>query len=150
MATEPAVVTIPATEPIDESNATISPPATDAKTRDPVPGDELPSAETRRKAEELPVLDREGKSHAFKSLYEGPESGSRVLVIFIRHFFCGVRPPMKGAQRVVYVFYETNHPPLSRAARSFYVLYATLFNRMICSDFQSVPRLPLWAAATPV
>lgn len=96
MATELAAATVPATELNEESNATVSSATNDAKTRDPVPGDELPSAETRRKTEELPVLDREGKSHAFKSLYQGPDSGSRVLVIFIRHFFCGVSPPMKG------------------------------------------------------
>ena len=40
---------------------------------------------------ELPVLDKDGKPHAFKSLY-GPINNerSRTLIIFIRHFFCGV------------------------------------------------------------
>lgn len=50
----------------------------------------IPSAETLRKVEGYTVLDRHGKTHTFKSLYSGPNSARRVLVIFIRHFFCGV------------------------------------------------------------
>lgn len=49
-----------------------------------------PSAETLRKVENYTVLDKEGNEHPFKSLYAGPDSTGRVLVIFIRHFFCGV------------------------------------------------------------
>jgi hypothetical protein len=52
-----------------------------------------PSAETLRKVEDYTVLDKEGKKHTFRSLYAGPESTGRVLVIFIRHFFCGVSFP---------------------------------------------------------
>lgn len=50
----------------------------------------LPSQETLRKLEKYTVLDESGKSHTFKSLYTGPNVARRVLIIFIRHFFCGV------------------------------------------------------------
>lgn len=52
--------------------------------------DQPPSAETLRKIQDYTVLDRHGKSHPFKSLYSGPGVAQRVLVIFVRHFFCGV------------------------------------------------------------
>lgn len=52
---------------------------------------ELPSPETLRKIENYIVLDRHGKTHTFKSLYSGSNVARRVLVIFVRHFFCGVR-----------------------------------------------------------
>lgn len=52
--------------------------------------DKLPSTESLHAAETYEVLDREGKAHSFKSLYSAPSSTSRVLLIFIRHFFCGV------------------------------------------------------------
>lgn len=51
---------------------------------------ELPTIETLRKIEAYNVLDSDGKSHSFKSLYAGRNSARRVLIIFIRHFFCGV------------------------------------------------------------
>lgn len=51
---------------------------------------ELPSPETLKKIEDYIVLDRDGRSHAFKTLYSGTNVARRVLMIFIRHFFCGV------------------------------------------------------------
>lgn len=51
---------------------------------------ELPTAETLRKIENYVVLDRDGKTHPFKSLYTGKHVARRVLIIFVRHFFCGV------------------------------------------------------------
>jgi hypothetical protein len=54
---------------------------------------ELPSAETLRKIEDYVVLDKDGKSHPFKSLYTGKHVARRVLIIFVRHFFCGVSKP---------------------------------------------------------
>lgn len=51
---------------------------------------EIPSQATLKKIEDYIVLDGHGKSHTFKSLYSGPNSSRRVLIIFIRHFFCGV------------------------------------------------------------
>lgn len=52
---------------------------------------ELPSPEVQKMIENYIVLDRHGKSRTFKSLYMGENKARRVLVIFIRHFFCGVR-----------------------------------------------------------
>ncbi len=49
---------------------------------------DLPTAAALREIDDLVVLDAEGKAHTFKSLYT---SAPRVLIIFIRHFFCGVR-----------------------------------------------------------
>lgn len=49
----------------------------------------LPTQETLRKLEQYTVLDESGKSHTFKSLYTGPNVARRVLIVFIRHFFCG-------------------------------------------------------------
>ncbi|ROW08142.1 hypothetical protein VPNG_06922 [Cytospora leucostoma] len=51
--------------------------------------DELPSPETIRRIEDYIVLDRHGKTHTFKSLYTGRHVARRVLIIFVRHFFCG-------------------------------------------------------------
>jgi hypothetical protein len=51
---------------------------------------DIPSTKTLSKIENHAVLDRHGKSHTFKSLYAGPGVARRVLVIFVRHFFCGV------------------------------------------------------------
>lgn len=52
--------------------------------------DELPSEETIRRIGDYIVLDRHGKTHTFKSLYTGRNVARRVLIIFVRHFFCGV------------------------------------------------------------
>ncbi|TVY83031.1 Thioredoxin-like protein AAED1 [Lachnellula suecica] len=50
---------------------------------------EIPSQETLRKVEGLTLLDENSKTVQFKELYNGPNVARRVLVIFIRHFFCG-------------------------------------------------------------
>lgn len=50
----------------------------------------LPTMSTIHNVEDFQVLDKDGKSRPFKSLYTGPNVPRRVLVIFIRHFFCGV------------------------------------------------------------
>lgn len=62
----------------------------DSKTNARVSSDDLPSPDACQKVENYTVLDRKGDAHPFKSLYDGPESASRVLVIFVRHFFCVV------------------------------------------------------------
>ncbi|KAI1812372.1 hypothetical protein GGS20DRAFT_558465 [Poronia punctata] len=51
--------------------------------------DEIPSQQVLRTIETYTVFGRDGKSHPFKSLYAGHNVARRVLVIFIRHFFCG-------------------------------------------------------------
>lgn len=53
--------------------------------------DKLPTLETLKEIENLSVLDQDGKAIPFKNLYTGPNVARRVLIIFIRHFFCGVR-----------------------------------------------------------
>ncbi|KAK4150980.1 thioredoxin-like protein AAED1 [Chaetomidium leptoderma] len=50
---------------------------------------DLPSPETIRKIDNYVVLDRDGKSHTFRSLYTGRHAARRVMIIFIRHFYCG-------------------------------------------------------------
>jgi hypothetical protein len=50
----------------------------------------IPSQALLHKVADFPVLDQDGKSRPFKNLYSGPMVASRVLVIFVRHFFCGV------------------------------------------------------------
>ncbi|KAK2022998.1 hypothetical protein LX32DRAFT_645015 [Colletotrichum zoysiae] len=50
---------------------------------------DLPTPQILKKIENYVVLDRHGKSHSFKSLYTGRNVARRVLVIFVRHFFCG-------------------------------------------------------------
>ncbi|CAL5872761.1 uncharacterized protein PFLUO_LOCUS7028 [Penicillium psychrofluorescens] len=75
---------------------TTIPPATenskpvDSKTNARVISAELPSPDSCQKVENYTILDRKGDAHPFKSLYDGPDSASRVLVIFVRHFFCGI------------------------------------------------------------
>ncbi|KAI1336811.1 AhpC/TSA antioxidant enzyme-domain-containing protein [Xylariaceae sp. FL0016] len=49
----------------------------------------LPTEKTLQTVENYTVLDHDGKSHTFKSLYAGRNVARRVLIIFIRHFFCG-------------------------------------------------------------
>jgi hypothetical protein len=53
---------------------------------------DLPTQATLKEIENLPLLDKDGKSIPFKNLYTGPGVTRRVLIIFIRHFFCGVCP----------------------------------------------------------
>jgi hypothetical protein len=43
-----------------------------------------------QKVADLLVLDAQGQSRPFKELYDAPHVASRQLIIFIRHFFCGV------------------------------------------------------------
>ncbi|KAL9108208.1 MAG: hypothetical protein Q9227_006945 [Pyrenula ochraceoflavens] len=54
----------------------------------------LPSRATLTKCRDLPIFDAEGKEHKFGSLWEddcqsGDGAKKRVMLIFIRHFFCG-------------------------------------------------------------
>lgn len=51
----------------------------------------LPSKGDLERIADLPVLDDVGEAHTFKSLYSTTSEARRVLIIFIRHFFCGVR-----------------------------------------------------------
>lgn len=64
--------------------------ATTSQTTNRPASDNPPSAENLRRVADYKVLDSKGEAHTFKSLYDGPDSTKRVLMIFIRHFFCGV------------------------------------------------------------
>jgi hypothetical protein len=52
--------------------------------------DDIPTAKDLQRVGDLLVLDAQGKSRPFKELYEAPLVAPRQLIIFIRHFFCGV------------------------------------------------------------
>jgi hypothetical protein len=51
---------------------------------------DLPSERDLEKVEDLLILDAQGKSRPFKELYDASGVAPRQLIIFIRHFFCGV------------------------------------------------------------
>ena len=52
----------------------------------------LPSKEMVKQAGEVTIYDAAAKPILFKSLYSSNGWRKRVMVIFIRHFFCGVGP----------------------------------------------------------
>lgn len=91
---EPATVSQPVAsnpDPNLSTSAATSPAANDVKVADTNKSDEKPpSADVIKKVEDYMVLDKQGQKLSFKSIYDGPDSTERVLVIFIRHFFCGV------------------------------------------------------------
>ena len=53
---------------------------------------ELPDAQTLKQAGELWIYDESGAHIQFKQLYEN-KKGMQQLIVFIRHFFCGVSLP---------------------------------------------------------
>jgi hypothetical protein len=98
----------PAASSVDPNPPAVSAPAADdvkvadSKKPDEVPpNDKPPSVDTIHKVEDYMVLNNKGEKHSFKSIYDGPDSTGRVLVIFIRHFFCGVSFPMLFLRRAV-------------------------------------------------
>jgi len=53
--------------------------------------DDIPTTTAVDKAGNIPVFDAAGNSRLFRSLFSvGDVVGDRQLIIFIRHFFCGV------------------------------------------------------------
>jgi hypothetical protein len=53
--------------------------------------DDLPTEEILDEAGDIPIYDSLGNVKPFKSLYSGDTAiGEQQLVIFVRHFFCGV------------------------------------------------------------
>ena len=52
--------------------------------------DDLPTEKDLKRVEDLLILDAQGKSRPFRELYDASGVAPRQLVIFIRHFFCGV------------------------------------------------------------
>jgi hypothetical protein len=51
-----------------------------------------PSGEVIVQAGEVTIYDAEAKPILFKSLYNTDGQNKGVIIIFIRHFFCGVWP----------------------------------------------------------
>ncbi|KAF2469941.1 uncharacterized protein BDR25DRAFT_262503 [Lindgomyces ingoldianus] len=51
--------------------------------------DDIPTETDLRRVADLLVLDAQGESRPFKTLYEGQGVAPRQLIIFVRHFFCG-------------------------------------------------------------
>jgi hypothetical protein len=52
--------------------------------------DNPPTAEALKAADAIELYDGEGKKHTFKSIYNRPDLPRRVLVVFVRHFYCCV------------------------------------------------------------
>jgi len=50
--------------------------------------DVIPSDDMIRASADLPVYDCQGNKHSFQSLHATP--GQRHLIIFVRHFYCGM------------------------------------------------------------
>ena len=50
----------------------------------------LPSTAELDKAAKLPILDVNGKRKLFGNLFTGESASKKHLIIFVRHFFCGV------------------------------------------------------------
>jgi hypothetical protein len=106
-----ATATPAATPAAQDAAAAVPAPGPQVKVDDSRPADfegevttndDLPPPEALRKVENYIVLDRHGKTLTFKSLYKGKNVARRVLIIFVRHFFCGVGPalitPLDGLQ----------------------------------------------------
>lgn len=101
---EPAPVqaesqTKPPKASLDTTSVSSSMDPTDDFTGDVETDNTLPSKEMLKRVENVIVLDKDGKGVPFKSVYTGPNVPRRVLVIFIRHFFCGVSFPSLAATR---------------------------------------------------
>ncbi|KAI9680628.1 MAG: hypothetical protein M1817_004068 [Caeruleum heppii] len=88
----------PTTEPSNPSNTSQSSPSPADTSRTPAQADfagdiqvtnDPPTAADLDRVADLVVLGADGSSVPFRSLYEGEGKAKRVLVVFIRHFFCG-------------------------------------------------------------
>lgn len=93
-ATEPAAAAVPVST-VTAEKATATDVTVDTTKPEDFEGNldttnQIPSDETIQKINNFVVLDSDGKSYTFESLYNGPNSPRRVLLIFVRHFFCGV------------------------------------------------------------
>ena len=90
--TRPVDLTMPSVEPvlIASPTASISDTATPASPELSVKPSAIPSKAILDRAADLTINDARGQSISFKELYRAePGQKRRVMVIFIRHFFCG-------------------------------------------------------------
>jgi len=60
---------------------------------------DIPTQTDLDKCADLLVLDAQGTSRPFKTLYAGEGVAPRQLIIFVRHFFCGVSISLPDAIR---------------------------------------------------
>jgi len=89
--------------------------------------DDLLSEETLAKIADYSLLDVNGKQVPFRSLYEGTngeKKNHKVLVVFVRHFYCGVCSKSDPAQP------NPRSNRLSRAARNTSSTYAQAFHHL--------------------
>jgi hypothetical protein len=75
---------------------------------------DVPTREILKQVEDMTVLDRDGKVVQFKSLYTGPNVTRRVLIIFIRHFFCGVGTPSSTLRILEIIMFADNRYRIAR------------------------------------
>ena len=78
-----------------ETHSPSDDPVTGESSSDIEPTNVPPTPGTLDKVADLTVLDKDEKEVSFKSLYwpqneEERVQGRKVMIIFIRHFFCGV------------------------------------------------------------
>lgn len=72
--------------------------AQSAQNTDDADGDVAATSDIDR-AGDLLVLDSTGQSRPFRDIYSGPGRAKRQLIIFVRHFFCGVSSPPSLVRR---------------------------------------------------
>ena len=60
---------------------------------------DIPTQDALDKCADLLVLDAQGTSRPFKTLHAGEGVAPRQLIIFVRHFFCGVSISLPDAIR---------------------------------------------------
>ncbi|KAI9812862.1 MAG: hypothetical protein M1827_004380 [Pycnora praestabilis] len=82
--TEASVFTDPSSTASSEVNPTANNNAGDLDVTN-----NIPTQADLDKVANLPVLDVNGASRPFQSLYSGDKEAKRILILFVRHFFCG-------------------------------------------------------------
>lgn len=61
--------------------------------------DTVLSPDALQQSADMSVFDADGNTHTFKSIIEGDGTKEKHLIIFIRHFYCGVRYPITYLSR---------------------------------------------------
>ena len=72
----------------------------------------LPDAKIPQAAGELKIKDENDHEITFKSLYEGKEG--RQLIVFVRHFYCGVSPSYPSRLTILCILTEATCIALRR------------------------------------
>ncbi|KAK9241598.1 AhpC/TSA antioxidant enzyme-domain-containing protein [Lipomyces tetrasporus] len=75
---------------VEQSKASLPNPTREGKNGEVEITDDLPSLDQLKSVAKIPIFDSDGQKLAFEDLFSNPDSGKkRIMVIFIRHFFCG-------------------------------------------------------------